>query len=100
PHPLVQAVAKLSQTPNALFYFPFLDDILSGKNTVENIQKYVGDGSKGYDSVGYYKMLVQTEISYFRRMASVQKDTPIAMYGANGLHDVLRAKAIQHFITP
>src|SRR5690606_3663480 len=32
PHHLVQAVAKLSQTPNALFYFPFLDDILTGKN--------------------------------------------------------------------
>ena len=31
-NPMVKAVVQLSQTPNALFYFPFLDDILSGKN--------------------------------------------------------------------
>src|SRR5690606_7809227 len=82
------------------FYFPFLDDILSGKNTIEHIQKYVGDGQKGYDSVGYYKLLVKTEIEYFKRMSSGLKDTPIAMFGANGLHHALKAKAIQHFITP
>ena len=56
---LVKAVSELSQTPNALFYFPFLDDILSGKKTITGIQKFVGDGHKGYDSVGYFKLLVQ-----------------------------------------
>lgn len=97
---LVKAVAELSQTPNALFYFPFLDDLLSGKKTIAGIQKYVGDGNKGYDSVGYFKLLVETEISYFKRMSSPAKDTPIAMFGPNSMHDVLKAKAIQHFITP
>ena len=97
---MVVAVAKLSQTPNALFYFPFLDDLLSGKKTIDIIKKFVGDGEKGYDSVGYYKLLVNTEIAYFRRMAPPLRDTPIAMFGANGLRDVLKAKALQHFITP
>ena len=97
---LVKAVSELSQTPNALFYFPFLDDILSGKKTITGIQKFVGDGHKGYDSVGYFKLLVQTEIDYFKRMSSPAKDTPIAMFGANSMHEVLKAKAIQHFITP
>ncbi len=97
---LVKTVAKLSQTPNALMYFPFLDDILSGKNSVESIRKFVGNGEEGYDSVGYYKLLVRTEIDYFKRMTSPAKDTPIAMFGANGLREVLRDRAIRHFITP
>lgn len=98
--PMVQAVTKLSQTKNALFYFPFLDDILSGKQTIADIQKYVGDGDKGYDSVGYYGLLVKTEISYFKRLSQPIPDTPVAMFGANGLHDVMKRKALQHFITP
>lgn len=98
--PMVVAVARLSQTPNALFYFPFLDGLLSGKKSVDSIKKYVGDGEKGYDSVGYYKLLVKTEIEYYKRMAPPLRDTPIAMFGANGLRDMLKLKAIQHFITP
>ena len=98
--PMVAAVAKLSQTPNALFYFPFLDDILSGKQKIDDIKKYVGDGEKGYDSVGYYKLLVKTEIGYFKRVSAPMPDTPVAMYGANGLHDMLGRKALEHFITP
>jgi len=99
-NPSVMAVAKLSQTPNALFYFPFLDDILSGKNSVENIQKFVGDGEIGYDSVGYFRLLVKTEIAYYNRMIGPARDTPIAMFGTNGLRDVLKNRAIRHFITP
>lgn len=97
---LVKTVGKLSQTPNALMYFPFLDDILSGKNSVENIQKIIGDGETGYDSIAYFKLLVKTEISYFQRMSSVSKDTPIAYYGPNGLRETLKDKAIRHFINP
>src|SRR6185312_7870841 len=38
------------------------------------------------------------EIDYYDRF--IHGDTPIAMFGANGLVDMLKAKAIQHFITP
>lgn len=99
-NPLVMAVVALSKTPNALFYFPFLDDIIKGKKTIESIKKYVGDGEIGYDTVGYFKLLVNTEIEYFKRMTSPAKDTPIAMFGANGLREKLREKAIQQFVTP
>jgi len=99
-NPLVKAVVELSKTSNALLYFPFLDDLLKGRKTVESIKKYVGDGETGYDSVGYFKLLVQTEIAYFKRMVSPAKDTPIAMFGANGLREVLKSKAVQHFVTP
>ncbi|MEI9933567.1 MAG: hypothetical protein WDM71_01645 [Ferruginibacter sp.] len=98
-NPLVKAVAELSQTPNALFYFPFLDNILKGKITIDSIKKYVGtyDNNGEKDSIGYYKLLVKTEIEYNLRL--IAKDTPIAMFGSNGLRDMLHRKAMEHFIT-
>lgn len=99
-NPLVVKLVELSKTPSALLYFPFLDDILSGKKSMADIKKYVGDGETGYDSIGYYKLLVSTEIEYFKRMSSPMKDTPIAMFGANGLRETLQEKAIKQFITP
>ena len=98
--PVVKTIVTISKTPNSLLYFPFLDDILTGKKTIASIQKIIGDGETGYDSVGYFKLLVQTEIDYFKRMISPAKDTPVAMFGSNGLRDVLERKAIQHFINP
>lgn len=97
---LVKSVAELSQTPHALFYFPFLDNLLSGKLTLDSIKKFVGNSDSDYDSVGYYKLLVRTEIEYFKRMAPPLRDTPVAMFGPNGLRETLKNKAIQHFITP
>lgn len=99
-NPLVKAITDLSKTPNALLYFPFLDDILKGKKTIDDIKKYIDKGENGYDSVGYFKLLVQTEINYYKRMSGPSKDTPIAMFGPNGLREKLKEKAIQHFITP
>lgn len=98
--PVVKTVVALSKTPNALLYFPFLDDIVSGKKTIESIRKYVGEDGVGYDSVGYYKLLVQTDIDYFKRITSPAKDTPIAMFGANGLREKLKEKSLQHFVNP
>lgn len=96
---IVEGIAALSNTENALLYFPFLDDILSGNQTIESIKKIVGNGIAGYDSVGYYKLLVKTEVEYFKRLIST-KDTPVAMFGHNGLRDMLKRKAIEHFVTP
>ncbi len=95
--PVVKAIVQLSETDNSLFYFPFLDDILKGNKTIDGIKKYVGDGSN-YDKVGYYKLLVQTEMAYSKRL--VQGDTPVALFGTNGLRYMLQAKAINDFITP
>jgi len=97
-NPMVMAVARLSHTPNALRYYPFLDDILHEKQSIDSLRQYVDDGPNGYDSVGYFRQLVKTEISYYERI--VRKDTPIAMFGTNGLRDMLQRKALQHFITP
>ncbi len=99
-NPLVKTIAVLSKTPNALLYFPFLDDIIKGNKTIENIKRDIGYGKVGYDSIGYFKLLVQTEIEYFKRMSGPAKDTPMAMFGPNGLREKLKEKAIQHFVTP
>jgi len=98
--PSVKTIVELSRTPNALLYFPFLDDMMKGNKTVEGLKKIIGEDGAGYDSIGYFKLLVQTEIAYFKRMTSPSKDTPIAMFGANGLREVLKNKALQHFVTP
>jgi len=95
----VQTVVELSRlNQRALFYFPFLDDLINGRQTMENVAKYAGSSDKTYDSVGYYKLLVKTEESYYPRL--VMGDTPVAMFGSDGLLDMLQRKAVQHFITP
>ncbi len=94
----IKTIVQLSEMKNALFYFPFLDDLISGKQTIAGISKYLSSDSTKYDSVGYYKLLVKTEIDYYNRL--LNKDTPVAMLGVNGLTDMLQRRAIQHFITP
>jgi len=95
----VQTVVELSRlNQRALFYFPFLDDLINGRLTMENVAMYAGSSDKTYDSVGYYKLLVKTEESYYPRL--VMGDTPVAMFGSDGLLDMLQRKAVQHFITP
>jgi hypothetical protein len=94
----IKTVVQLSTQNRALFYFPFLDDLISGKQNIAGITKVVGTSDKNYDSVGYYRLLVKTEIDYYSRF--VKGDTPIAMLGSNGLVDMLQKKAIQHFINP
>ncbi len=97
-HPMVQTVARLSQTPNALLYYPFLDDILGNRLPIDTLQAIIGDGESTMDTIGYFRLLVKTEISYHERL--VKKDTPIALFGTNGLRDMLQRKALRHFITP
>jgi hypothetical protein len=95
-NPAVKTVAALSKLPSSLLYFPFLDDIVLGKKNTDSLKKIIGDGEKGYDSVAYYKLLVQTEIEYSKRMN--KGDTAIAFFGPQGLKYTLQKKANQHFI--
>ena len=39
-NPLVKAIIAISKTTKSLLYFPFLDNLLSGKITIEDIKKY------------------------------------------------------------
>ena len=93
---LVKQVAQISQIDNPLLYFPFLDDIISGKQNIDSIKKNVGNGAETYDSIGYYKLLVKTAIDYSKRLNN--NDTALAYFGSNGLLSTLRNKAIEHFV--
>ena len=97
--PLVKAIVQLSKMENALLYYPFLDNILKNKISTDSIKRFIGAGGVKMDSVGYFKLLVKTEKDYYYRLG-VLKDTPIAMFGVNGLRKMLQRKAIVHFITP
>jgi hypothetical protein len=94
----IKTVVQLSRLKDALFYFPFLDNLISGKQKLEDIGKFISNNPQKYDSVGYYKLMVKTQIEYYKRL--VHRDTPVAMLGVDGLTDMLTRKAIQHFITP
>lgn len=96
--PRIQTVVMLAKQPRALFYFPFLDDLIHNKKTLEEIRKVAGTDDSNYDSVGYFRLLVNTEVNYYGRL--IKGDTPVAMLGSDGLLDMLQRKAIQHFVTP
>ncbi|MEN9571579.1 MAG: hypothetical protein RL172_2810 [Bacteroidota bacterium] len=97
-NPMVKSVTRLSQTSNALLYYPFLDDIINGRQYIDSLRPIIADGDRQMDSIAYYRLLVKTEISYYERV--VKKDTPVAMFGTNGLRDMLQRKAIRYFVTP
>ena len=86
--PLVKVVSKMATSGGSgQFYFPFLDNILKGKQTIEEI-----DAVKN-DNVKYFKLLVKTRIDYVMRQ--MNKDT---IYEMKGLNDQLERKARDIFI--
>lgn len=94
----IKTVVALSKLKDALFYFPFLDNLISGKQKIEDISKFLGNDTKKYDSIGYYKLMVKTQAEYYNRL--IHRDTPVAMLGSDGLTDMLQKKSLLHFITP
>lgn len=63
----IKAVTRMAKSKDGQQYFCFLDNIVSGKLTYEQI-----DAAKN-DSVLYYKLLVQTQMNYVER--AMNKDT-------------------------
>ncbi|MFI5129358.1 MAG: hypothetical protein ACHQFX_05175 [Chitinophagales bacterium] len=66
----VVAIARMANSRSGQQYFPFLDNIVSGKMTIDEIDAIQDD------SVKYYKLLVKTQIDYTERM--LNKDTAFA----------------------
>lgn len=88
-HPLVKIIGKLALTKTGRMYFPFLDNLYTGKITMDSITPYVKNDS----SVGYYRLLVRTRIEYAERMH--RGDTPMAV---QALTVKLKQKAVDLFI--
>jgi hypothetical protein len=90
--PLVKTITQLANmntggTYTGRLYFPFLDNLSSGKITMEEISNSMEDEYK------YYRLLVNTQIDYAERLR--RRDTPMVM---NVLTNMLRKKAVDDFI--
>ncbi|MDP4263986.1 MAG: hypothetical protein Q8941_15770 [Bacteroidota bacterium] len=102
----ISTIARMAKSKSGQQYFPFLDNIIKGKLTIEQID------SVESDSVQYYKLLVKTKMDYVERI--LNKDTAFAykeltekmekrakdvfVTTINGLHekpDEVRFKCIQ-----
>ncbi len=88
-HPFVKIVAQLALTSTGRMYFPFLDQLYTGKLKMDSITRYVGNDT----SSGYYSLLVRTRIDYASRMQA--GDTPMA---AKVLSAKLKSKGIELYI--
>lgn len=89
PDPKVQLLAKLSDSKNGQLYFPFMDDLLSGKQTIEGIDKALTN------NLLYYRLLVNTEVDYAGRQS--HGELPVGM---RDLTNMLQKKAVEWYITP
>jgi hypothetical protein len=66
----INTVARMARSKSGQQYFPFLDNIVNGKLSIEEIDKLEGD------SIQYYKLLVKTQMDYVQRM--MNRDTAFA----------------------
>jgi len=60
---LITTVVKMAQNKSGQQFFPFLDNVLSGKVTIEELD------SIQYSPLAYYKMLVKTQMDYYERLS-------------------------------
>lgn len=84
----VKAVVRMSKSKSGQQYFPFLDNVVKGKISFEEI-----DAAES-DSIQYYRMLVKTQLDYMDRL--LNKDTAIAF---KELTAKLERKAEDVFVT-
>ncbi|MBM3412377.1 MAG: hypothetical protein FJY19_03235 [Bacteroidetes bacterium] len=84
----VVLIARMSQSKSGQQYFPFVDHILQGKTTLEQI-----DAVKE-DTLGYYRLLVATQQDYVKR--AIRGDTAME---AKALARRLEDKARSQFVT-
>ena len=86
--PLVQTISKIATSGGSgQLYFPFIDNLMSGKQTLEEIDAVKNDPAK------YFKLLVKTRIDYTDRL--LNRDT---LYGMAALDYQMRNKASEYFI--
>lgn len=84
----IQTVAQMANSKSGQQFFPFLDNILKGAVTIDELENIQ------YDSVAFYKMLVKTQIDYYNRM--INGDTALNF---RQLTTRLKKEANDQFIT-
>lgn len=84
----VKAVTRMARSKSGQQYFPFLDNIVKGKISFEELD------AAEKDSIQYYRLLVKTQMDYMQR--AINKDTAIAF---RELTAKLEKKAKDVFVT-
>jgi hypothetical protein len=85
--PFIKTVSKMARSKSGRLYFPFLDNIVNGKITFEELDAVTSD------SIAYYKLMVKTQMDYVSR--AINKDTA---FGYKDLTVMLQKKAETVFI--
>ncbi|HEX4877139.1 MAG TPA: hypothetical protein VFV31_10740 [Chitinophagaceae bacterium] len=83
----IRTIVKMARSRSGQQYFPFLDNIVKGKMTIEEID------SVKEDSLQYYKLLVRTQMDYVAR--AIEKDTAFEF---KALTERLEKKAREDFV--
>lgn len=86
---LVHMVGMMATSKSGRLYFPFLDNLVKGKLTFEDIDKVKED------DLNYYRLLVNTRLDYAERVLPPQRDTPLEM---NALTNMLEKKGKEVFV--
>ena len=86
---LVHVVGQMAISKSGQLYFPFLDNLMKGKLTIEDIDKVKDDG------LNYYKLLVKTRLDYAERLLPPARDTAMEM---GSLTQMLANKAREVFV--
>jgi len=86
---LVRMVGKIAASKSGQLYFPFLDNLMKNKITIEEIDK-VKD-----NDLAYYQLMVKTKIEYAHRALPPYRDSVLGM---RALTDRMASKAKQYFI--
>ncbi|MCW3109802.1 MAG: hypothetical protein JWQ09_4308 [Segetibacter sp.] len=86
---VVKIISNLANLDEGRLYFPFLDNLVTGKITISEIKNTFDEKNK----VQYYKLLVKTQIGYAERLN--RNETIIA---SNSLMNMIRRQAVKEFI--
>ncbi len=79
----------MANSKSGQLYFPFLENILKGKISFDEIDK-VKD-----NELGYYRLMVKTRVEYAGRMLPPTRDT---VSGMEALTTMMARKAKEYFI--
>ncbi|HEV3251426.1 MAG TPA: hypothetical protein VGZ71_10770, partial [Puia sp.] len=86
---LVSTVARMANSKSGQLYFPFLDNLIRGKITIDEINKVKDNG------LNYYRLLVKTRMDYAERLLPPARDTALEM---NALTKMLANKGKDIFV--
>lgn len=86
---LIHTVATLANSRSGQIYLPFLDELVRGELSTDDIDKVKGDDLR------YFRLLVRTRLDYAARLLPPLRDTPLEMHALTAM---LEKKTKQVFV--